>query len=621
MTTPSATRRRLGSHLILVVVVLVGLLSGVGLAGAAPGDIGYEGRSHSGTTTPTGSKRAESVLWWNDGSWWANMWDGASQDFHIFRLDVAAQTWTDTGVLVDSRANTRADVLWDGTHLYVASHGFVSDGSAAASGTPAYLFRFTYDPVAKTYAPDSGFPATINSYRTETLVMDKDSTGQLWATWQQGNQIYVNRTLTDDRTWGTPFVLPVTGSSVSVDDISAVLAFDGNKIGVMWSNGSSSTADGMYFAVHEDAQPDTTWQQSRTAIQGPETSDDHINLKSVQADAGGRVFAAVKTSFNNDSQPLIMLLVRDPVTGDWASHTIARVSECPNRPMVLIDEENSVLHTFYTAPAPPSYDCGSGGGAIYEKATPLDAISFATGYGTPVILDADSPFMHDVSSTKQNVDSKTGIALLAVNTQTDRYWHQYRALTPSAPIPPTADFAATPTSGAVPLAVQFNDRSSGSPTGWSWNFGDGTASTAQHPTHTYAAAGSYTVSLTVTNASGADTESRLDYISVVAPPPSFTLSVSPLSRTIVRGAETSYTITIAKQNGFTGPVQLSLSGLPSQVSVTFSPNPVDTATASTSVLRVTTSSTAKPAKYTLTIRGTNANLTRTATATLQLKRK
>ena len=95
--------------------------------------------------------------------------------------------------------------------------------------------------------------------------------------------------------------------------------------------------------------------------------------------------------------------------------------------MVLIDEENRVLHTFYTAPAPPSYDCHSGGGAIYEKATPLDAISFATGYGTPVILDADSPFVHDVSSTKQNVNSKTGIALLAVNTQTDRYWHQYRA--------------------------------------------------------------------------------------------------------------------------------------------------------------------------------------------------
>ena len=621
MTRASAARRRLGSRLLLVVAVLLGLLSGVEPAGAAPGDIGYEGRSYSGTTTPNGSKRAESVLWWNDGSWWANMWDGSSQDFHIFRLDVATQTWTDSGVQVDTRANTRADVLWDGTHLYVASHGFVPDGSSAVSGTPAYLFRFTYDPVAKTYLPDSGFPATINNYRTETLVIDKDSTGQLWATWQQANKIYVNRTLTDDRTWGTPFVLPVTGSSVSVDDISALLAFDGNKIGVMWSNASSSTADGMYFAVHEDAQPDTTWQQSRTAIQGPETSDDHINLKSLQADAGGTVFATVKTSFNNDSQPLIMLLVRDPGTGDWASHTIARVSECPNRPMVLVDEENRVLHTFYTAPAPPAYDCHSGG-AIYEKATPLDAISFATGFGTPVILDADSPYVHDVSSTKQNVNSETGIALLAVNTQTDRYWHQYRAITPSGPpSPPTADFTATPTSGTAPLAVQFSDRSSGSPTSWSWNFGDGTTSSAQHPNHTYVAAGSYPVSLTVTNTTGSDTESRVDYISVVPPPPSFSLSVSPSSRSIVRGDQTTYTITIAKENGFIGAVQFSVSGLPTGVVGTFSPNPVDTATASTSVLTVTTPSTAKQGNYALTITGTSGSLTRTATATLQLKRR
>ena len=148
----------------------------------------------------------------------------------------------------------------------------MSDGSSAVSGTPTYLYRLTYDPVATTYTRDSGFPEIINNYRTETLVIDKDSTGQLWATWQQGNQIHVNRTLTGDRTWGTPFVLPVTGSSVSIDDISAVLAFDGNKIGVMWSNASTSTADGMCFAVHEDTQPDTTWQQSRTAIQGPKTS-------------------------------------------------------------------------------------------------------------------------------------------------------------------------------------------------------------------------------------------------------------------------------------------------------------------------------------------------------------
>ena len=62
----------------------------------------------------------------------------------------------------------------------------------------------------------------------------------------------------------------------------------------------------------------------------------------------------------------------------------------------------------------------------------------------------------------------------------------------SAPVPPVADFFGIPTSGFVPLIVQFTDTSSGSPTEWNWSFGDGdtTNSTRQHPVHTYASAGS-----------------------------------------------------------------------------------------------------------------------------------
>jgi len=156
------------------------------------------------------------------------------------------------------------------------------------------------------------------------------------------------------------------------------IAFGGDRIGVMWSNQASSN-DAVFFATHVDGQPDTSWEAARTAIQGPNTSDDHINLKSLQADGSGRVYAAIKTSFSNSQQPLIMLLVRDRPTGNWTNYTIARVSDCPNRPMVLIDEENRVLHSFFTAPGPPGYSCNSSGGAIYEKTSPLDAIAFPVG--------------------------------------------------------------------------------------------------------------------------------------------------------------------------------------------------------------------------------------------------
>jgi len=66
----------------------------------------------------------------------------------------------------------------------------------------------------------------------------------------------------------------------------------------------------------------------------------------------------------------------------------------------------------------------------------------------------------------------------------------------------TADFTATRTSGYYPLAVRFEDTSTGLPTSWSWTFGDGTTSTEQNPTHTYTTAGTYTVNLTIGNATG-----------------------------------------------------------------------------------------------------------------------
>lgn len=68
-----------------------------------------------------------------------------------------------------------------------------------------------------------------------------------------------------------------------------------------------------------------------------------------------------------------------------------------------------------------------------------------------------------------------------------------------------AGFTASPTSGIVPLAVEFTDQSVGEITSWAWDFGDGGTSTEQSPSHTYNTVGTYTVSLTVTAAVGTDT--------------------------------------------------------------------------------------------------------------------
>jgi PKD repeat protein len=87
---------------------------------------------------------------------------------------------------------------------------------------------------------------------------------------------------------------------------------------------------------------------------------------------------------------------------------------------------------------------------------------------------------------------------------------------------PVASFTANPTSGPAPLAVQFTDKSTGSPTSWSWTFGDGGSSTAQNPSHTYTSSGTYTVTLTATNAGGSSSANATISVKAGLPVASFT---------------------------------------------------------------------------------------------------
>jgi len=88
---------------------------------------------------------------------------------------------------------------------------------------------------------------------------------------------------------------------------------------------------------------------------------------------------------------------------------------------------------------------------------------------------------------------------------------------------PDADLTSDTTEGALPLRVQFTDLSIGIITEWLWDFGDGYISTEQNPIHTYDSEGTYTVSLTVSNPDGSNTETKTDYITVVNVPPGWSL--------------------------------------------------------------------------------------------------
>jgi microbial collagenase len=72
----------------------------------------------------------------------------------------------------------------------------------------------------------------------------------------------------------------------------------------------------------------------------------------------------------------------------------------------------------------------------------------------------------------------------------------------SAPSTPTAAFSAAVSGLTAGFTDHSTESGSGSITGWSWNFGDGATSTTQNPSHTYTAAGTYSVTLTVTDSNG-----------------------------------------------------------------------------------------------------------------------
>ena len=101
-------------------------------------------------------------------------------------------------------------------------------------------------------------------------------------------------------------------------------------------------------------------------------------------------------------------------------------------------------------------------------------------------------------------------------------------------------------------------------------------------------------------------------VSSTAPAPDFSIAASPASLSIAQGSSGTSTLTISPQNGFSGSVALSASGLPTGVTASFSP----ASTTGSSTLTLSASSTAATGNATVTITGTSGSLTHTTTLSL-----
>ena len=278
-----------------------------------------------------------------------------------------------------------------------------------------------------------------------------------------------------------------------------------------------------YFVAHANADPAGTWQAREDAF-GTANAYDADGHISVKTDATGNILAAVKTNRNDDpapngGDPLITVLKRTGsagVPGSWASHPVTTVTVGGTRPILVIDDVANEANVFLTSPE----QAADGPQAIYRRTAPLSTLNFgAASIGTAFIKSATEVAINDATSTKQRDNRRDG---------DPRRGDEH----PDSPLPPQLRRRSLPRTARCELHRDPDERPQAAQRpvhrhlderadqlGLGLRQQRRVDSTAKNPSHIYAAAGSYTVKLTATNAAGSDIETKTNYITVSNPPP------------------------------------------------------------------------------------------------------
>jgi len=202
---------------------------------------------------------------------------------------------------------------------------------------------------------------------------------------------------------------------------------------------------------------------------------------------------------------------------------------------------------------------------------------------------------------------------------------QFVRLTPApADQPPTGTITSPATDVTITAGQSVFFAGSGSDpdgtiTAYSWSLPGGNPSTSSLATPgnvIYNTPGSFTAMLTVTDNAGLSDPNPPSRKITVTPAPDFGISATPSSQIVVRTTSTSFSVIVSSVNGFSGTVSLTVSGLPSDATASFS-KPLVTGSGS-STLTVTPAITSLPGIYTLTITGTSGGLSHSVNVTLMV---
>ena len=252
-------------------------------------------------------------------------------------------------------------------------------------------------------------------------------------------------------------------------------------------------------------------------------------------------------------------------------------SGCDSGPTLLLGRANISGGAEPNQPNTINASCADGTSGTFHSSESLDRLIVATTDGSNLAAGKSVKVTANVWVYSTSTDA---LDLYSAPNANSPVWTFLSTIKPSATGAQTLSTSFTLPSGSL-QAIRGNFRSGGSASSCS------TGSYDDHDDLIFAVGGS-------------------------SPTPDFTLGDSPNALTVTQGASGSSTVTVTPQNGFTGSVALSASGLPTGVTASFSPS----STTGSSTLTLSAGATATTGTKTVTITGTSGSLTHTTTLSL-----
>ena len=402
-------------------------------------------------------------------------------------------------------SSSRVDLAWTTSTDNTGVSGYTVYRNGSPIGT-------TSGPTATTYSDLTVSPSTTYSYTVDAFDAANNHANQSTA-----------------RVVTTPAVVTDTGPP-STPSITSATTLSSGRVDLAWTTSIDDVGVTGYTVYRNGSMIGTTSGPTATTYSDLTVSPSTSYSYTIDAfDAAGR--------HSNPSAPAVVLTPASSVpvtlfptadsyidastaTTNYGTLTSLRFDGSPVVRSYIMFDLSGVSGTITKATLRVYANTASGAGyTVGGTATTWTETGLTAGNAPPVGASIGSSGAFGASSwTSADVTALVGtgklsLALSGINSTAVRLSSRESGATTAPqlvlerasappPQPPVASFTPSVTTQTAGLPISFTDTSTNTPTSWLWDFGDGTSSTLQNPSHTWTTAGPYTVSLTASNGVG-----------------------------------------------------------------------------------------------------------------------